>query len=62
MTRETLTLSKELAPDGRGINRPAERAGVFVPSVAARVRALCAFKPSGATTISDSVCQGPQME
>jgi len=40
----TLTTSKEHAQDGRGIKRPAERAGVFLSSLAARIRALCASK------------------
>ena len=35
---------KEHAQDGRGIERPAERASVFLSSLAARSRALCASK------------------
>jgi len=38
---------KKHAQDGRGIKRPAERASVFLSSLAARSRALCAFKCVG---------------
>jgi len=33
----------EHAQDGLGVKRPAERAGVFLSSLAARIRALCAL-------------------
>jgi CIC family chloride channel protein len=36
--------SSENAQDGRGIKRPAERASVFLSSLAARSRALCALE------------------
>ena len=35
-------ISEELAQDGRGIKRPAERLSVFLSSLATRSRALCA--------------------
>ncbi len=41
---------KEKAQDGRGVKRPAERASEFLSSLAARSRALCAFRPIDRTS------------
>jgi nucleoside-diphosphate-sugar epimerase len=59
MEVENLLSFKEQAQDGRGVNRPAEKASEFLFSLAARSRALCASGPWSTLILRPAAIYGP---